>query len=269
MEKGGRNGGAAADVWAAAGMGHARAAALHRCAALDACLHSWAARVDGSGALGDAADARGRIVGGEGNTVSRSAIAATGAAMQRGVDALDRAAVEFGLAARLSGMAADGWDMAEKAFARAGYDKWERTARERSGEGRKMARTLGAWAERSRSTAGTLGQSAGEWVAGTADWPDGAVMEGGRGRWTDRQGELQAAARRERGHAEEMVRQTHAAARVAAGDLERIILEAGRRTDALGWVASAADRAESADLREAAAALGEGMEAARQAEKGR
>lgn len=225
--------------------------------------------MDGGGALKDAAGARGRIVGGAGNTVSRSAIAATGAAMQRGIDALDRAAVEFGLAARLSGMAADGWDMAEKAFARAGYGRWERTARERSGEARKMARTLGAWAERSRSSAASLGRSAREWVGGTAKWEDGAVMDGGRGRWMERQGELRAAAGRERGHAEEMARQTGAAARVAAGDLERIAFEAGRRTAALGWAASDADHAESGELREAGAALREGMEAARQAEGGR
>ena len=275
MESGGRNEHKAEDVWAAAGMEHARAAALHQCATLDACRHSWAARVDGGGALGDAAGANGRVVGGEGNTVSRSAIAETGSAMQRAVDALDRAAVEFGLAARLSGMSADGWRMAENAFARAGNGEWRRIARGRSDEARKMAKTLNTWAERSRSAAGTLGQSARGWVDDTADWEDGAEMEGGAGRWMERQGQLQAVADRERGHAEEMARETDGAARVAAEDLARIAIEAGRRTASVGGWADAAARAEARDragtgaLREAADALKDAMEAARQAERGR
>ena len=98
-------------------------------------------------------------------------MAETGAAMWRAVDALDRAAAGFGLAAGLSGTTAKGWEMAENAFARAGHSRWRRTARERSGGARKMAATLSARAERSRQAAGALGMAHGmEGYAAGAMW---------------------------------------------------------------------------------------------------
>ena len=268
VDTGGQGGYMAEDVWTAAGMEHARAAALHQCAAMDACRHSWAARVDVGRALGDAAGANGRIVGGAGNRVSRSAIAETGAAMQRAVDALERASAEFGLAARLSGMSAGGWDMAERAFASAGRGEWRRTARERFDEARRLEGALKEWADRSRSAACTVDESARGWVDDTADWKDGAEMDGDVGRWMETQGQMQAVADRDLKYAEEMARETDAAVRAAAEDLERITIEAGRRTAALGWVPSAAGHAESDEARRAAAALKEGMEAAVRAERG-
>ena len=263
----------AADVWAAAGMAHARAAALHQCATIDACRHSWAARIDAGDAMKKAAVANGRVVGrGKGGgRISRDAIAESAAALQRAVDALDRAAVEFGLAAKLSEESADGWARAEAALGRAGH-RLARVAKERSDEAHKMARTLGAWAKKSRGSAGTLGRSAGEWVADTADWKDGEEAEVDMDAWMERQGGLVAVADTERSMAEAMVRSTDEAARVAAGDLERVAAETEQR---LGAAVRAGDggngpRTMSSlrDMRDAEAALKDGLEAAEKAATG-
>ena len=170
------------------------------------------------------------------------------------------------MSAKLSDMAADEWVRAERALARAG-NRWGRTARERSDEARKMAATLRSWAEGSRMSAGGLRQSASDWVAHTADWGGGSIQDGDRDKWVEKQGAMQAVADDETAIAERMLRSTVAAATVAAGDLERIASEAGRRTVAAA-TAAAADTAGSDELREAAAALKEGMAAAEQAANG-
>ena len=262
-------------MWAAAGMAHARAAALHQCATIDACRHSWAARADAGDAMKTAAVASGRVVGGggdgDGNRISRGAIAESTAALQRAMDALDRAAVEFGLAAKLSKESADEWARAEAALARAGHGL-ARVAKERSDEAKKMARTLGTWAKNSRGSAGTLGRSAEEWVADTADWKDGEEAEFDRDEWMERQGRLLEAADAARSLAEAMARSTDDAARVAAGDLERVAAETEER---LCMAARAGDGGNGCrtmssmdELRDAEAALRAGMEAAERATGG-
>ena len=267
-------GGKVADVWAAAGMEHARAAASHQCATMDACRHSWKARVDAGDAMLDAAVANGRVVGREGGRVSRGAIAETSMAMQRAIDALDRAAVEFSLASKLSAATADGWARAEEALGRAGHG-WVRTAREQSDEARQMAQTLGRWADKSRLLARMFRRSAGEWVADTAEWKDGGRPPVDMDRWMEKQGALVKVANDERAMAENMARCTDAAAKVAAEELARVITEARRRRGAAVLAAStmtartkgaAPGGASGSDaLGEAAEALDEGVDAANQA----
>lgn len=262
-----------ADVWAAAGMAHARAAALHQCATLDACRHSWAARSDAGDAMKKAALANGRVVGAVGGRICRGAIAESAAELRRAVDALDAAGVEFGLAAKLSKESADGWARAGAALARAGH-RTARTARERSEEARKMAQTLGMWAKRTRGSSSELGRSAGEWVADTAGWRDGDDLEVDRDAWMERQGELVAVADAELSMAEAMVRRTDEAARAADGDLERVAAEAERRLAAAARAADdgggeSAASSSSSGLQEAEAALRDGVEAAGRAASGR
>ena len=264
----------AADVWAAAGMAHARAAALHQCATIDACRHSWAARGDAADEMKKAAVANGRAVGGGGRgggRISRDAIAESGAALHRAVDALDRAAVEFGLAAKLSKESADGWARAEAALARAGH-RLARVARTRSDEAREMAHMLGTWAKGSRDSAGTLGRSAGEWVADTADWKDGEEAEVDMDAWMERQGGMVGVADTARSMAEDMARTADEAARVAAGDVERVAAEAEPLLAAAARAGDGGNGCSTAsstrELRDAEAALRAGMEAAERASGG-
>lgn len=277
---GGNPGGDVADVWAAAGMEHARAAAAYQCATMDACRHSWKARVDVGNAMRDAAVANGRVAGeGEGGRVSRGAIAEVGRAMQHGIDALDSAAVEFSLAAKLSAAAADGWARAEEALGRAGHG-WAGTAREQSDEARLMAQTLRGWEKKSRMSADALRRSAGEWVEGTAEWRDGGRLPADRDQWMERQGELVDVANDELTMAREMARSTDTAARVATKDLARVATEARRQrgaaalavekiTSARAAAASGGGGPGSDALREAVDALQEGVDAASQAVRDR
>lgn len=260
-------------MWAAAGMAHARAAALHQCATIDACRHSWAARGDAADAMKKAAVANGRVVGrGDGGgRINRGAIAESAAALQRAVDALDRAAVEFGLAAKLSKESADEWARAGEALARARHWRAD-NAKERSDEAQKMARTLGMWAKRSRGSAGTLGRSAEEWVADTADWKDGEEAEVDMDAWMERQGGLVEVADAEQSMADTMMRSTDEAARVAAGDLKRVAAEAEQRLGAAARAGGGGNGCRTTpstcELRDAEAALRDGMEAAERAAGG-
>ena len=274
---GGTIAGAVEDVWAAAGMEHARAAAMHQCSTMDACQHSWMARVDAGDAMRDAAVANGRVVGESGGRISRGAIAENAAAMDRAADALDRAAVEFRMASKLSVMAADGWARAAKALERSRHGEAS-AVHSRSDDARKMAQTLEAWAEKSRLSAVDFRRSAGEWVRDTAKWPDGSMFDGDRDEWMKSQGVLLSVAGEERTMGEKMLKSTDETAQVAACDLRQIAAEADRRTGAAELAAANAvaaatavpasvDRAGFDAMREAAAALREGMEAARQAAK--
>ena len=247
-----------AAVWAAAGTAYAHAASAMHCAVMDACRHAWTAKVDAGRAMGDAAASHGRVVGAD-NTVNGRAVGETATAMRRTVDAIERSAVEFGQAARLSTATADAWEHAGEALGRAGLDDRARAVRGLSDEARDMARTLGGMADMSRERAALLGQNAAEWVRDTSDWEDGCELVGKRDAWMASGDALQAAATEERVRSDEMLQSTERVVREAAGDLEKVAAEAGRFADAVNG------RLDGADVQEAAAAWREGREAAAKA----
>ena len=259
---GGQGAGRAAAVWAAAGTAYARAAAARQCAVIDACWHAWKAKVDAGRAMGRVAAANGRVVR-YGNRADRAAVAEATSEMHRTVDALERAAVEFRQAAKLSDAAADGWARAAAALARAGMAERERAARELSGEARKLTHTVEVWADMTGAEAARLGREAGQWVEYTADWEDGCGLAGSRDEWMKRRDKMQTAADREREMAEEMEQRTAEAAETAAGDLRRAAAEAER------YAAAARGDLASPDAQEAAAALRDGTDEARRADRDR
>ena len=211
-----------------------------------------------------AADANGRIVGMAGGRVSGSAIAQTAAAMQRAVDALEGAAAEFGLAARLSEATAQWWARAAKSLGRGGVDGMVPVARGRDEAARKMAGTLDMWAGNTREDARRFQESASRWAASRAAWEDGCRMDNSGGEmdgWTANANAMRKAADAERARAEDMGRQTAGAARAAAGELARVAADSDRRAAAVGAL-------DGPDAQEAAAAWREGMEAAGRAGEG-
>ena len=260
---GGREAGEAAEVWAAAGVEHARAASGRQCAALDACWHAWTAKAASGEAMLKAADANGRVGAGAGNRVSRGAIAEAAAAMRQAIDAMDRAAVEFRQTANLSSAAADGWARAEESLVRAGLAGRGRAARDRSDEARRMTQTMEALADQSRASADRFREAADGWVAYTADWEDGDEIAGDRSMWLARRGEVEAVVDDERARAVEMARRTQEAARLAEGELARITADSKMLT------AAAVGKLEGLDEPDAEAALRKGMEEARRAVRDR
>lgn len=256
---GGQKAGKAAEVWAAAGMEHARAASGRQCAALDACWHAWTAKAAAGEAMLNAIHANGRVAGVEGGRISRDAIAEAAAAMQRGIDALDRAAVEFSQAASLSTVAADWWARAEETLARAGRAGRGRAARDRSDEARKMTQIMEEHADHSRTSADRFRKAADGWVAHTSDWEDGEEVAGRRSLWLARRDEVKAVVDDERARAEGMARRTQEAARLAEGELARMTADSKMLT------AEVVGRLEGLGTPDAVAALREGMERAKQA----
>lgn len=66
--------------------------------------------------------------------------------MRRGIDALERAGVEFGQSAKLSHATADEWGRAREALARSRLARIEQAALDRSDEAHRMARTMDGYA---------------------------------------------------------------------------------------------------------------------------
>ena len=179
--------------------------------------------------------------------------------MQRGIDALERAAVEFSQAAKLSHLTADEWGLAREALARSRLDGIAQAALDRSDEARSMARTMDRYAEHSRASAGRMSRAAGRWVKHTSEWKDGDRLAGARGAWLAGRGEMQAAADGEHARAVKMAQGTLATARTAEDELARLT------ADAKGLTAEAFGRLSGLDAPDAVAALREGMEAASRA----
>ena len=251
------------DVWGAAGMEHARAASARQCAAIDACRLAWAAEAESGSALGELVRANDAIVAGPGGSVRRGPIADAAAALRRTIDAIERAAVEFSLASKLSDVAADGWERAAKALGRAGLADRAGAARVRAGEAREMARGMDGHAARSRKSAGTFGKAADGWVAQTADWKDGDMLAGGADGWPERRGGAMGIADERKKMAEEMERRTRKAARRAGEESEQMNANADALTAAaVAWL-------EGRDEPEARAALKEGMADAARAARDR
>ena len=255
-------------VWAAAGIEYARAASAHQRASLDACWHAWMAQGRGAGSIVKAIRANGRAASATGGRAGRrGALAEAGAEMQRGMDAIEGSAVEFSQTAKLSGMAADAWDRAEYAFARAPHGERARAAHGRSAEARRMAKEMKRYEVRSRASARKMKSAIDGWVASTAAWGDfdGPVGGGGSGGeesdgrrvWLARRDEMAGAADEKRAKAEELARRTMVSARMVEVEGARMA------ADSKALTARAIGRLdEGLDAPEAAAALREGMEAA-------
>ena len=259
---------AAADVWTAAGVEHARAASARQCAALDACWHAWTAQAEGAGAIVRAVRANRRAVSGVGGRAGRKGAAAEAVSeMQRAIDVVEGAGVEFSQAAKLSDIAAGGWARAGDALGRAGRDERCRAARDRSDEASKMARAMEVYAARSRESAAKLRSAADGWVTtaarlGSGDGPVADVVagEGMRDKWLARRDEMIEAADGKREMAVEMARRTRMSARMA--EAESAQLAADSKVFTAGAVARLKNELHAPD---AAAALREGMEAASKA----
>ena len=256
VEQDGQSEDRAADVWGVAGMEHARAASARQCAAIDACRLAWAAEAESGGALRDLVRANDAIVDGPGGGIRRGPIADAAAALRRTIDAIERAAVEFSQASKLSVVAADEWERAAHAFDRAGLVDKPRAARCRADEARKMARGMEGQAARSRKSADTFGKAADGWVARTADWEDGDRACCGMGGWAERRGGALDMADRRRKRAEDMERSTQESARLAEIESDHM----AAKTEDLAAKADAI--LEEIEAPEAAAALREGREAA-------
>ena len=251
------------DVWGAAGMEHARAASARQCAAIDACRHAWAAEAESGGALRELVGANDEIVAGPGGRIRRGPIADAAAALRRTIDAIERAAVEFSQASKLSDVAADGWERAAKALGMAGLADRAGAARGRAGEAREMARGMEGHAARSRASAETFGQAADRWVANSAEWEDGDVVASGADGWQERRGGALDIADERKKMAEEMERRTRDAARRAEEESAQMNANADVLTAAaVAWL-------EGRDEPEAKAALEEGIEAAARAARDR
>ena len=253
----------AADVWSAAGMEQARAASARQCAAIDACRHAWTAEAESGTALLEVVRANDGIVAGPGGGVRRGPIADAAAALRRSIDAMERAAVEFSQASKLSDVAADGWGRAAEAFGRAGTIDRIRAARDRADEARKMARGMEGHAARSRASAASFEEAANGWVARSAEWEDGDTVVRGSDGWPERRDRAQGVAEGRRARAEDMAQRTLAAARLA--EAESAHLAAGTKSLTAGAVALL----KNLHAPEAAAALRDGMEAASRAVRDR
>ena len=252
-----------ADVWGAAGMEHARAASARQCAAIDACRLAWAAEAESGSALRELVGANDEIVAGPGGRIRRGPIADAAAALRRTIDAIERAAVEFSQASKLSDAAADGWERAAKALGMAGLADRAGEARSRAGEAREMARGMEGHAARSRASAATFGQAADRWVANSAEWEDGDVVASGTDGWKERRGGALDIAEGRQKMAEDMERRTRNAARTAEEESAQLNANAEVLTAAaVAWL-------EGRDEPEAKAALREGMEAAARAARDR
>lgn len=257
-----------ATVWTAAGMEHARAASARQCAALDACWHGWTAQAEGAGAIVKAVRANRRAVSGVGGRAGRKGAAAEAVSgMQRAIDVVDGAGVEFSQAAKLSDIAADGWARAEGAFGRAGQAERRRAAHGRSDEARKMARAMEVYAARSRESAGRLRSAADGWVTtaarlGSGEGPVADVVagEGIRDIWLARRDEMIEAADGKRRRAVEMARRTRVSAKMAEIESARMAADSKVLTE--GAMARLKNELYAPN---AAAALREGMEAASRA----
>ena len=179
--------------------------------------------------------------------------------MRRGIDALERAGVEFGQSAKLSHATADEWGRAREALAGSRLDGIEQAALDRSDEARSMARTMDGYAEHSRASAGKMSRAAGRWVKHTSEWKDGDRLAGCRNAWLAGRGEMQAVADGGRARAAKMAKGTLATVRMAEDELAR--LAAGAK----GFAAEAFGMLSGLDAPDAVAALREGMEAASRA----
>lgn len=244
-------------------MEHARAASARQCAAIDACRHAWTAEAESGAALLDVVRANDGIVAGPGGSVRRGPIADAAAALKRSIDAMERAAVEFSQASKLSDVAADGWGRAAEAFGRAGTADRTRAARDRADEARGMARGMEGHAARSRASAASFGRAADGWVAESAGWEDGDTVVRGSDGWQERRDRARGVAEGRRARAEDLAQRTLEAARLA--EAESAHLAAGTRSLTAGAVALL----EKVHAPEAAAALRDGMEAASRAVRDR
>ena len=252
-----------ADVWGAAGMEHARAASARQCAAIDACRLAWEAEAESGSALRELVGANDEIVAGPGGSIRRGPIADAAAALRHTIDAIERAAVEFSQASKLSDAAADGWERAAKALGTAGLADRAGAARSRAGEAREMARGMDGHAKRSRASAATFGQAADKWVANSAEWEDGDVVASGTDGWKERRGGALDIAEGRRKMAEEMEERTRNAARMAEEESAQLNANAEVLTAAaVAWL-------EGRDEPEAKAALKEAMAAAVRAARDR
>ena len=254
----------AADVWGAAGMEHARAASARQCASVDACRLAWAAEAESGDALCELVRANDAIVDGPGGSIRRGPIADAAAALRRTIDAIERAAVEFSQASKLSDVAAGGWERAAHAFDRAGLAGKARAARGRSDEARMMARGMEKQAARSRSSADTFGKAADGWVARTAGWEDGDRISCGMDEWRKRRGGALDMANDRRKRAEDMGRRIRDSARLAEAESAHMASRTGAVTAAaVAWLEGRQDEPE------ARAALEEGMAEAERAVRDR